>query len=113
MGCGSSGAAAAAAAHAYRHASSVCVFDATKIGISRYRTTMPITDHTACTIAEAAGGATAAVPVAHECSGQNARRPATPTNSRTDPTTSDLTVHPGFVCRIGSSVLRFCNPYRE
>jgi hypothetical protein len=34
-------------------------------------------------------------------------------NSRIDATTSERTVHPGFVCRIGTSDVRFCTPYRE
>jgi hypothetical protein len=34
-------------------------------------------------------------------------------NSRTAATTSERTVQPGFVCRIGTNVVRFCTPYRE
>ena len=73
---------------------------------------MASTDHTACVTADAAGGEVMAVRVTHELSGHNARRPARPMNSRTEATTSERTVHPGFVCRIGSSVVRFCTPYR-
>src|SRR5690242_14749377 len=52
---------------------------AEKIGVSRYRTTIPTTDHTACTIAEAATGAVVAVCVIHELKGQSASLPPTPT----------------------------------
>src|SRR5450759_295188 len=102
----------AATPHAYRQAFTVCWLDAAKIGIRRYSTTMASTDHTAWATADAAGGAVTAVRVTHEWSGHNARRPATPMNSRIDATTRERTVHPGLVCRIGSSVVRFCAPYR-
>ena len=58
---------------------------------------MPATDHTPCTIAEAAGGAVTAVCVAHDENGQSASLPATPTNSSTDATTSERVVQPGLV----------------
>ena len=71
---------------------------------------MATTDHADCAIADAAGGAVTAVCVIHEVSGQRARRPPTPMNRRIDATTSERTVQPGLVCRIGSSVLRFWVP---
>src|SRR5436309_14317438 len=74
---------------------------------------MPATDHTDCTIADAAAGAVTAVCVIHDVKGHSAMRPPTPTNSSTDATTRDLTVHPGLVCSTGTSVSRVCVPYRE
>src|SRR5690348_6871203 len=82
-------------------ASSDCIvrgFDATKIGERRYSTMIPTTDHTDCAMAHAAGGAEVAVCVIQLVKGHSASRPATPTNSSTDPTTSERTVQPGLVC---------------
>src|ERR1700682_308613 len=62
----SSGAATAATEHAYRHACIVWALEATKIGINLYSTTIPITDQTACAMADAAGGATITAFVTHE-----------------------------------------------
>ena len=59
---------------------------------------------------EAAGGAVTTVRVIHECSGHNARRPATPTNRRIDATTRERTVQPGLVWRMGTSVVRLLTP---
>ena len=106
----SSGATTAATPHSARHACRVCGLDARKIGITRYNTTIATTDQAACTITQAAGGAEREVCVIQELKGHSARRPAIPMNKRTDPTTSERTVHPGLVCRIGSRVLRFCVP---
>jgi hypothetical protein len=71
---------------------------------------IPTTAHIDCTMAHAAGGAEGAVCVIQVVNGHSARRPATPTNSSTDATTSERTVQPGFVCRIGSSDVRSCTP---
>src|SRR3982074_2075142 len=98
----------AATSHAYRTPCTVCELDATKTGITRYRTTMASTDQTACTMADAAGGAVTALGVPHACNAHNASLPASPMNRRIDATTSERTVQPGFVCRIGSRVVRFC-----
>jgi len=106
----STGATTAATAQTPRHAWRVCWLEATRIGITRYSSTIASTDQADCAIAEAAGGAVTVVCVIHAVNGHSASRPAIPSDSRTDPTTSDLTVQPGFVCRIGSSVLRFCVP---
>src|SRR5579859_5523352 len=92
-----SGAAIAATAHAITRSRIVCAFDAATMGSSRYSTVIASTGHTAWAMAEAAGGAVVAVPVTHECTGHNARRPATPTNRRTEATTSWRTVHPAVV----------------
>ena len=74
------------------------------IGINRYSNTTASTDHTDCTIATAAGGAVVDVCVIQELNGHSARRPATPMNSSTEPTTSERTVQPGLVWRIGINV---------
>src|SRR5206468_13096352 len=74
---------------------------------------MPATDHTDCTIADAAAGAVTAVCVIHDVKGHSAMRPPTPTNSSTDATTRDLTVHPRMVCSTVTSVSRLCVPYRK
>ena len=78
----------------------------------RYSTATATTDQADCARAEAAAGAVTAVCVIQELRGHKASRPAMPMKSRTEPTTSERTVQPGFVCRIGSNVLRFCVPYR-
>jgi len=56
--------------------------------------------------------ATVAIGIAQRTSSGfwNARRPAMPIMRSTEPTTSDRTVHPGLVCRMGSRVLRVCVP---
>src|SRR5690242_9902210 len=69
------------------------------------------TDHTDCTMATAAGGAVVDVCVSHDENGHSASRPATPINKRTEPTTSDRTVQPGFVWRMGISADSVCVPY--
>src|SRR6476660_2768562 len=102
----------AEAAQAMSIARIVCAFEATKIGVNRYRTTMATIDHAACAAAHPAAGAVTPVRVIHAVKGQSARRPATPTKSSAEPTTIERTVHPGFVCRIGTSVVRLLTPYR-
>src|SRR3979490_861110 len=91
------GAMTAAAAHAYRRARSVCELVAAKSGVAGERTTIASTDQTAWVNAEAAGGASTAALVTHECSGQRASRPATPTKRSTEATTRDLRLAPGVV----------------
>src|SRR2546429_2007145 len=108
-----SGASTADTPHAITRSRIVCWFEAWKIGSSRYSTVVATTGHTACTMAEAAGGAVVAVDVTHECSGHSASRPATPTNSSTEATTSCRTVQPAVVCRMGTRSARFCLPYLE
>src|SRR5438132_12308766 len=100
------GAATAATRATDTNARRVCWFDATTIGIKRYSTTIATTDHADCASADAAAGAVTAVCVIQELSGHRASRPAMPIPSRTEPTTSERTVQPGLVCRIGSSVVR-------
>src|SRR5579864_1860754 len=97
----SSAATAAYHAHAYMANLRVCALEAKKIGITRYSTTTARTDHADCAIADAAGGAVVAVCVSHDCSGHSASLPPTPSMSSTEATTSDRTVQPGLVCRIG------------
>src|SRR6266851_6423979 len=62
----SSGAATAAAPVAYNKPLTVCVLEATTMGMRRYSTTIASTDHTACATADAAGGAVTAVLVTHD-----------------------------------------------
>src|SRR5947208_11291927 len=102
----------AEAAHATSIACSVLVFEATKTGVSRYRTTTATIDHAACATAHAAAGAVTPVRVIHAVNGHSAIRPATPTKSSAEPTTIERSVQPGFVCRIGTSVVRLWAPYR-
>ena len=106
----SSDAATAETAAAATQICKSCGLEATKIGIRRNSTTIATTDQVACTIAIAAGGAVTAVWVSQEPSGQSASRPPVPRKRSTDATTSDRTVHPGLVCRMGSSAPRFCTP---
>src|SRR5438309_10677597 len=61
-----SGASTADTPHAITRSRIVCWFEAWKIGSSRYSTVIASTGHTACTMAEAAGGAVVAVDVVHE-----------------------------------------------
>ena len=103
-------AATAETAHAARNTCSVWLLEAAKIGVRRYSTTMPMTDHADCTIADAAVGAVVEVIVTQPLNGHSASRPTTPTNKSTEPSTIERTVHPGFVCRMGSRVARFCVP---
>src|ERR1700730_8643208 len=91
-------AAKAATSQAYRQPCNVCELAATNTGITRYRTTIPSTDQTACTMADAAGGAGTALCVTQDCSGHSARRPGRPKNSRIEASTNDrprrLLAHP-------------------
>src|ERR1700730_2432104 len=66
-------AATAATSQAYRQPCNVCELAATNTGITRYRTTIPSTDQTACTMADAAGGAGTALGVAQDCRGGRRR----------------------------------------
>src|SRR5439155_24681036 len=102
----------AATAHAPRSTCSVRWLEETKIGVKRYRKTIPTTDQTDCTIADAAPGADVTVCVTHDENGDSARRPPIPKNSRTAAPTSTRNAQTGLGSRTGSQGMRFWVPDR-